>query len=93
MNVTDTCCQEIDSQISYSLTLFRISTLASSDNSTFVLSEKVERKLVDMGFFDVSCRDAVSDSGIKGMNLNLEDIYEYLDIASKDMETIFSRAQ
>lgn len=59
----------------------------------FVLSEKVERKLVDMGFFDVSCRDAVSDSGIKGMNLNLEDIYEYLDIASKDMETIFSRAQ
>lgn len=56
----------------------------------FVLSEKVERKLVDMGFFDVSCRDTVSDSGIKGMNLNLEDIYEYLDIASKDMETILA---
>ena len=59
----------------------------------FILSEKVERKLVEMGFFDICCRDDVSDNGIKGMDLNLEDIYDYLEIASKDMETIFSKAQ
>lgn len=59
----------------------------------FILSEKVERKLVEMGFFDICCRDDISDNGIKGMDLNLEDIYDYLEIASKDMETIFSKAQ
>ena len=46
-----------------------------------------------MGFFDICCRDDISDNGIKGMDLNLEDIYDYLEIASKDMETIFSKAQ
>ncbi|MEE1249731.1 MAG: extracellular solute-binding protein [Lachnospiraceae bacterium] len=59
----------------------------------FVLSEKVERKLVEMGFFDICCRDDASLSGIKGMNLNLEEIYDYLEVASKDMEEIFSTAQ
>ena len=59
----------------------------------FVLSEKVERKLVEMGFFDICCRDNVADSGIKGMDLNLEEIYNYLEIASRDMEEIFSSAQ
>lgn len=59
----------------------------------FVLSEKVERKLVEMNFFDICCRDDASDSGIKGMSLNLEEIYNYLEIASEDMEEIFSTAQ
>lgn len=59
----------------------------------FVLSEKVERKLVEMNFFDICCRDDASSSGIKGMSLNLEEIYNYLDIASEDMEEIFSTAQ
>ena len=56
----------------------------------FVLSEKVERKLVEIQFFDRSVRDADKDDGIKGMSIGLEEVYRYLDVASKDMEAIFS---
>lgn len=56
----------------------------------FVLSEKVERKLVEIQFFDRSVRDVDKDDGIKGMSIGLEEVYRYLDVASKDMEAIFS---
>ncbi|HFI0618227.1 TPA: extracellular solute-binding protein [Streptococcus suis] len=59
----------------------------------FVLSEKIERELVEDGFFDISIRDAKTEGSIKGMSLQLEDIYKYLDVASKDMEELFSTVQ
>ena len=59
----------------------------------FVLSEEVERELVEDGFFDISIRDAKDEGYIKGMNLPLEEIYNYLDISSKDMEELFSTAR
>lgn len=57
----------------------------------FLLSEEVEQKLIDKGFFDYSVRSGKSDIGIKGMDLSLYEIYECLDVASKDMEEIFSQ--
>lgn len=59
----------------------------------FVLSEEVERELVEMGFFDISIRDVDVEGGIKGMSIQLEEIYKYLDISSKDMEELFSVAK
>ena len=59
----------------------------------YVLSEKVERQLVDMGFYDISIRDAADNGSIKGMSVPLEDIYSYMDISAKDMEEIFATAK
>ncbi|MGN0297765.1 MAG: extracellular solute-binding protein [Lachnospiraceae bacterium] len=59
----------------------------------FLVSKEVEDKLVELGFFNVTVRDSDSQGGVKGMDLNLEEIYNYLDIASKDMEEIFSTAK
>lgn len=59
----------------------------------FVLSEQVERELVEAGFYDISIRDAGSDGSIKGMTVDLEEIYHYMDISAKDMEEIFSAAE
>lgn len=39
MDVTDTCCQEINSQISDRLTLLRISALAHTDNAVFLTTD------------------------------------------------------
>ena len=59
----------------------------------YVLSEKTERKLVDAGFYDMSIRDAGKQDSIKGMTINLEDIYAYMDASAKDMEELFSTAK
>lgn len=59
----------------------------------FLLSEEVENALLEMNFFTVSLRGSDPDGGVKGMDLNLEEIYGYLEIASKDMEEIFSVAK
>lgn len=56
----------------------------------YVLSEKVERKLVDKGFYDISIRDVDRSDSIKGMKVSLEDIYSYMNISARDMEEIFS---
>lgn len=39
MNVTDTCCQEVNTQISDRLTLLRISALAHTDNAVFLTTD------------------------------------------------------
>ena len=58
----------------------------------FLLSEEVENALLEINFFNVSVRNSDADDGVKGMDLNLEEIYAYLEIASEDMEEIFSTA-
>ena len=58
----------------------------------FLLSEEVENKLLELKFFNVTLRNAGGETSVKGMDLNLEEIYSYLEIASKDMEEIFSVA-
>lgn len=59
----------------------------------FILSETVEKQLVEDGFFDISVRKNNMETEIKGMTISLEDIYKYMDIAAKDMEEIFSKAE
>lgn len=59
----------------------------------FLLSEKIERELVEDGFFDISIRDAEAEGSIKGMSLQLEEIYKCLDVSSRDMEELFSTAR
>lgn len=57
----------------------------------FLVSAETEKSLIENGFFDVSVRADGAPEGfqVKGMELNLKDIYQMLDIASKDMEEIF----
>lgn len=57
----------------------------------FLVSAETEKSLIESGFFDVSVRADGTPEGfqVKGMELNLKDIYQMLDIASKDMEEIF----
>ena len=39
MDITDSCCQEVDSEISDSLALVRISALALTDNAVFLAAD------------------------------------------------------
>lgn len=57
----------------------------------FITSSQTEQFLIEKGFFDVSVRSDTNPETfqVKGMNLNLKDIYLMLDTASKDMEEIF----
>lgn len=57
----------------------------------FLVSAETEASLIRCGFFDVSVREDGFDGGfqVKGMALNLKEIYQMLDTASKDMEEIF----
>lgn len=59
----------------------------------FLVSARTEQFLIENGFFDVSVRsgDDSNDFHVKGMDLNLKDIYQMLDVASRDMEEIFNR--
>lgn len=61
----------------------------------FLVSAETENKLIEKGFFDVSVRAGTASDGfqVKGMSLNLKDIYLMLDIASGDMEEIFLRSR
>lgn len=59
----------------------------------FLISKETEQKLIDSGFFDVSVRESNSTNfNVKGMNLNLREIYEMLDVAANDIEEIFTNA-
>lgn len=59
----------------------------------FLVSAETENALIEKGFFDVSVRGGGSGNPfqVKGMDLNLKEIYQMLDIASDDMEEIFLR--
>lgn len=59
----------------------------------YLLSSAVEEELVKEGFFDFSARKIDDEHKIKGMTLNLEDIYKYMEVAARDMEEIFSNAE
>lgn len=59
----------------------------------FLVSAETERFLIEKGFFDVSVRENQGDFQVKGMDLNLRDIYLMLDVSSKDMEEIFLDAR
>lgn len=57
----------------------------------FLVSKETEQFLIDNGFFDLSVREGGSgEFRVKGMELNLRDIYLMLDAASRDMEEIFA---
>lgn len=55
----------------------------------FLADVRTEQFLIEKGFFDVSVRGNQGDFRVKGMDLNLRDIYLMLEISSKDMEEIF----
>lgn len=59
----------------------------------FLVSAETEGELIEKGFFDVSVRGGSDSQGfpVKGMELNLKEIYQMLDAASRDMEEIFLR--
>lgn len=61
----------------------------------FIVSSQTEQFLMEKGFFDVSVRENGNrgEFRVKGMDLNLKDIYLMLEISSKDMEEIFSDVQ
>lgn len=56
----------------------------------FLVSARTEQFLIENGFFDVSVRESQGDFQVKGMSLNLREIYLMLEISSRDMEEIFS---
>ena len=71
-----------------------VAFLLIKDKSEFTLvSAETERFLIEKGFFDVSVRENQGDFQVKGMDLNLRDIYLMLDVSSKDMEEIFLDAR
>ena len=61
----------------------------------FLVSAQTEQFLIEKGFFDVSVRSGSDSDGfhVKGMNLNLKEIYQMLDVVSRDMEEIFLRSR
>lgn len=61
----------------------------------YLVSAETEKRLIESGFFDVSVRAGAAPDGfqVKGMALNLKEIYLMLDIASRDMEEIFLRSR
>ncbi|MBR5116849.1 MAG: extracellular solute-binding protein [Lachnospiraceae bacterium] len=58
----------------------------------YIISLDTEKKLIDMGFFDLSIRPDADVDGLKirGMDVNLEDVYDMLETASNDMQEIFA---
>ena len=59
----------------------------------YIISLEMEKKLIEMGFFDLSIRPDAEVDGIsvKGMNVNLKDVYDMLEVSSEDMQEIFAR--
>lgn len=55
----------------------------------FLVSARTEQFLIENGFFDVSVRESQGDFQVKGMSLNLREIYLMLETSSRDMEEIF----
>ncbi|WP_049895885.1 extracellular solute-binding protein [Oribacterium sp. NK2B42] len=58
----------------------------------YIISLDMEKELIDMGFFDLSIRPDADVEGlkVKGMNVNLVEVYDMLETASNDMQEIFS---
>ncbi len=58
----------------------------------YVISLDREKELIEMGFFDLSIRPNADVEGlkVKGMNVNLTEVYDMLETASKDMQEIFA---
>lgn len=58
----------------------------------YIISLDMEKELIDMGFFDLSIRSEADVDGlkVKGMNVNLVEVYDMLETASNDMQEIFS---
>lgn len=58
----------------------------------YIISLDTEKKLIEMGFFDLSIRPDADVEGlkVKGMNVNLVEVYDMLETASNDMQEIFA---
>ncbi len=58
----------------------------------YIISLDMEKKLIDMGFFDLSVRPGADTDGlkVKGMNVNLVEVYDELEKSSEDMQEIFA---
>ncbi len=58
----------------------------------YIISLDTEKELMEMGFFDLSIRPDADTEGlkIKGMNVNLIEVYDMLETASNDMQEIFA---
>ena len=59
----------------------------------FLADARTEQFLIEKGFFDVSVREKQGEFQVKGMALNLRDIYLMLETSAKDMEEIFLDAR
>ena len=59
----------------------------------YIISLEMEKKLIEMDFFDLSIRPDADVEGlsVKGMTVNLKDVYDMLETASADMQEIFAR--
>lgn len=59
----------------------------------YLLSPETEQRLIEDGFFDLSLRDGASGGlQVKGMSVNLREIYLQMEAASADMQEIFGSA-
>lgn len=60
----------------------------------YIVSLENEKRLIEDGFFDLSVRPEADAGGLQvtGMKVNLKEIYEQLETASKDMQEIFGDA-
>ena len=58
----------------------------------YIISLDMEKQLIDMGFFDLSIRPDADVDGLKvrGMDVNLVEVYDMLEKASNDMQEIFA---
>ncbi len=58
----------------------------------YIISLDTEKTLIEMGFFDLSIRPDADAEGfkIRGMDVNLEEVYDMLETASNDMQEIFA---
>jgi iron(III) transport system substrate-binding protein len=61
----------------------------------YIISLEMEKRLIEEGFFDLSVRKDADVGGlnIKGMSVNLNEIYEQLGTAEADMREIFGSAR
>ena len=60
----------------------------------YILSKDIEEKLTEAGWFDMTTRSSISGKSkldVKGMQVDLNDIYKFMDISKKDMQEIFVR--
>lgn len=60
----------------------------------YILSLETEQRLIEDSFFDLSLRSGSASEGlqVKGMTVNLREIYLQMDAASADMQEIFGSA-